>query len=180
MCLAWDSQQEKNMLLFCLIFGVQKRAGIQQLCWKWRTTRLSCLPHNLKLEGISLQFFWENQNIILFWIPSGQIWSSVPAVTAAPTLPEVRALCAALEEQSLEGWLKDSKKLRCCGWTVRLCDKSCPAHLPRNTESDGWGRPNNTLPQLLQGLSQEASAYQRPISTSPEEHGGITAGGNPS
>lgn len=42
----------------------------------------------------------------------------------------------------------------------------------------GWNL-NNTLLLLLSGPSQEPSVYKRPMDTSPEEHRGTKAGGNP-
>lgn len=66
---------------------------------------------------------------------------------------------------------------------IRLCDRCSSAHPQRSTGRQwqvgvGWNL-NNTLLLLLSGPLQEPSAYKRPMDTSPEEHRGTKAGGNP-
>ena len=68
-----------------------------------------------------------------------------------------------------------------CGFkvllTVMLYDEKLICTHTKDQRGNGrWGNPNNTLPQLLPGPSQELSAHHRPISTRPEEHRGTKAG----
>lgn len=42
-----------------------------------------------------------------------------------------------------------------------------------------WANPNNNLPQLLPGPSQEPTAHQRPVSANAGEHRGTTRAGAP-
>ena len=51
-----------------------------------------------------------------------------------------------------------------------LCDKYLHTHKAAQRDNGRWGNSINTLPQLLQALSQEPSAHHRSISTIPEEH----------
>lgn len=52
-----------------------------------------------------------------------------------------------------------------------MCGKKIISTHKRAQRHNGrWGSPDNTLPQLLQGLSQEPPPCYNPISPNPEDH----------